>query len=73
MASIPYKQPGTMQLAVQLKGERRLLANRFGLLINSGRRMPRTLLCPAKPSVVFELGAVNSGDASALKGHVGAG
>lgn len=52
MASIPCKQPGTMQLAVQLGGAL-FISYKFGLLINSGRGMP--LMLPRCLRVVFEL------------------
>lgn len=59
MASIPYKQPGTMQLAVQLGGAL-FVSYKFGLLINSDRRMPPML--PCCPLAVFKLRTVNSGN-----------
>lgn len=57
MVSIPHKQPGTMQLAVQL-GRLYLLATTFGLLINRGREMP--FGWPVGLFVMFELRGVNS-------------
>lgn len=59
MASIPYKQPGTMQLAVQLGGAL-FISYTFGLLINSGREMP--VMLPSCPHVLLNKKTVYSGN-----------
>ena len=58
-AFIPYKQQGTMQMAVQLGGAL-FISYKFGPLINSGGRM--TLMLPYCRCAEFELRTLNNGN-----------